>query len=215
MPVGIQWLNSVTARKQKKWHAPIYGFFKPTPDIEYKDNRRSHVFRCLAKGCSGVVRRFVDNDASTSNLIRHARKCFGEDTVKAAKNAKDAREVRDKIVGSILRDGTITAVFQRKDREKVSYSHRQHTRTETRLVALHTCRAPVDSLDRAELVRWVAESNRPFHIVEDRGFQCLMKTGRPAYYLPSPSTISRDVRQVFARTRTRIAKILQVRGRID
>ena len=133
--------------KAKKWHAPIYGFFKPTPDIEYKNNRCSHIFCCLAKGCSGVVHHFVDNDVLTKNLIRHARKCFGEDTVTVAKNAKDAQEVCDKIVGSILRDGTITAVFQRKDREKVFYSHRQHTRTETRLVALHTCRAPVDSLD--------------------------------------------------------------------
>jgi hypothetical protein len=111
-----------------------------------------------------------------------------------------------------LRDGSITAVFERKDREKVTYSHRQHTKTETRYVALHTCRPPVDLLDRTELVRWVSESNRPFNIVEDRAFQCLMRTGRPGYYLPSPSTISRDVRQVFARTRTRISKILQVRG---
>ena len=30
----------------------------------------------------------------------------------------------------------------------------------------------------------------PFSIVEDRGFRCLMKTGRPEYYLPSRSTVS-------------------------
>lgn len=30
---------------------------------------------------------------------------------------------------------------------------------------------------RAEIVRWVAESVWPFKIVEDRGFQSLMKTG--------------------------------------
>ena len=63
---------------------------------------------------------------------------------------------------------------------------------------------------RAEIVRWVSESMRPFSIVEDRGFQCLMKTGRPDYYLPSASTVSRDVKLVFARTRERIAKLLQV-----
>lgn len=62
---------------------------------------------------------------------------------------------------------------------------------------------------RAELVRWVAESLRPFDIVKDRGFQSLMKTGRPEYYLPSPRTVSRDVKLVFARTRQRIAKMLQ------
>jgi hypothetical protein len=68
----------------------------------------------------------------------------------------------------------------------------------------------IDISNRAEIVRWVVENNRPFTIVNDRGFQSLMKTGRPGYYLPSPSTVSRDVRQVFAHTRVRVAKMLQV-----
>lgn len=63
---------------------------------------------------------------------------------------------------------------------------------------------------RAELVRWVAESLRPFDIVKDRGFQSLMKTGRPEYYIPSPSTVSRDVRLVFVKTRQQIAKMINV-----
>lgn len=37
-----------------------------------------------------------------------------------------------------------------------------------------------------------------------------MKTGRPEYYVPSASTVSRDVRIVFARTRARIGQMLQV-----
>ena len=53
---------------------------------------------------------------------------------------------------------------------------------------------------------------RPFEIVKDRGFLSLMKTGRPGYYVPSPSTVSRDVKQVFARTRARVAEMLQVCG---
>jgi hypothetical protein len=63
---------------------------------------------------------------------------------------------------------------------------------------------------RAEIVRWVCESLRPFKIVEDRGFKILMKTGRPEYYIPSPSTVSRDVRLVFANVRKRMAKMLKV-----
>jgi hypothetical protein len=59
-------------------------------------------------------------------------------------------------------------------------------------------------------VRWVAESARPFKVVADRGFQSLMKTGRPSYYIPSPSQVSRDVRLVFGRARERIAKMLKV-----
>ena len=63
---------------------------------------------------------------------------------------------------------------------------------------------------RAEIVRWVSESLQPFSIVEDRGFQSLMKTGCPAYYIPSQWTMLRDVRLVFARTRNHIATMLQV-----
>lgn len=65
-------------------------------------------------------------------------------------------------------------------------------------------------LYRAEIVRWVSENMRPFDIVKDRGFLSLMKTGRPEHYIPSPVTVSRDVKQVFAKCRQRIAKMLQV-----
>jgi len=78
---------------------------------------------------------------------------FLKDTINSAKSAKNAQEVRNKIVGSILRDGSIMAMFERKDCKKVTYSHRQHMKMETRYVVLRTCRPPVDSLDRTELVR--------------------------------------------------------------
>jgi len=44
------------------------------------------------------VRRYLDKkDAnSTSNMRKHARKCWGDDVVKAADNAKTADEVREK-----------------------------------------------------------------------------------------------------------------------
>ena len=48
-------------------------------------------------------------------------------------------------------------------------------------------------------MRWVAENMRPFSIVKDRGFQSLMKTGHPGYYIPSPDTVSRDVKRVFVK----------------
>ena len=60
-------------------------------------------------------------------------------------------------------------------------------------------------------MRWVAESKRPFQVVNDRGFQMLMKTGRPDFYIPSAETVSRDVKNVFVRVRQRIAKMLQVK----
>ena len=69
---------------------------------------------------------------------------------------------------------------------------------------------PNDLFCRAEIVRWVAESLRPYEIVSDRGFQCLMKTGRPEYYIPSHYTVARDVKLVFSRTRDRVSKMLKV-----
>jgi hypothetical protein len=62
----------------------------------------------------------------------------------------------------------------------------------------------------AEIVCWVSVSARPFAIVEDEGFKTLMKTGRPELWIPSKSTVARDVHRVFIRCRARIAKQLQV-----
>ncbi|KAF8545951.1 hypothetical protein OG21DRAFT_1372566, partial [Imleria badia] len=126
-------------------------------------------------------------------LQKHVKKCWGSEIMAAANDAKDTNEARKKIVGEYLRDGTITTSFECKGKGKVSYSHWQHTRTKT----------------HAEIVRWVAESLRPFKIVADRGFQLLMKMGRLEHYILSPSTVSRDIKLVFARTCQQIAKMLQ------
>ena len=133
---------------------------------------------------------------STSNMRKHVKSChgWGKAVLDAADSAKNAEEVREKIVKGILRDGSITEAFERKSNGKPTYSNRPHTRTEV----------------KAEIVRWVCESIRPFDIVYDVRFLVLMKTGWPEYYIPSPITVSRDVRLVFTRTRERIAKMLVV-----
>ncbi|KIL60457.1 hypothetical protein M378DRAFT_83700, partial [Amanita muscaria Koide BX008] len=163
--------------------------------IGHEGGRRYHEFKCVAKGCRKGVRRYLDTkDAkSTSNMRKHAKRCWGDDAVRLADEASGCDVARKSVVQPLLRDGTITASFERK-KGKVTYMHRQHTKTET----------------RAEMVCWVSESLRPFSIVRDRSFNNLMKTGRPEYYIPSPQTVSRDVRLVFKRTRERIAKMLQV-----
>lgn len=58
-------------------------------------------------------------------------------------------------------------------------------------------------------MRWVTESARPFEIVNDRAWKNLMKTGRPEYYTPSSSQVSKDLKQVFKNCRKRISKMLQ------
>ncbi|KAA1479968.1 hypothetical protein DENSPDRAFT_746310, partial [Dentipellis sp. KUC8613] len=154
-----------------------------------------HTFTCLAKGCNKDIHRYLDTtDAqSTSNMRKHATKCWGNAVVAAADSAGNASSARESVVKGYLRDGSITASFAHQGKGKVTYSHRQHTKPET----------------KAEIVRWVAESLCPFKVVADRGFLSLMKTGRLGYYVPSPSMVSCDVKLVFARSRKRITNILQ------
>ena len=103
-------------------------------------------------------------------MWKHTKKCWGDNVVASADKAKNANEVRATTVKGALDLQLITVVFKRKGKRKVKYSHRQHTKTEL----------------RAEIVQWVAESHRPFEIVDDCSFQSLMKTGHPEYYIPSP-----------------------------
>ena len=131
-------------RLAKDWNALIYAFFHPIPSIDYIGNPawRVHVFECNAKACNGKgtsrrhVQRYLDTSdgKSTSNLCRHAKICWGEDSVAAADAAKThaaAREVVEKSLGML--DKSITAMFERvRGNTQVTYSHRQHTKTEVR-----------------------------------------------------------------------------------
>lgn len=159
-----------------------------------------------------MVRRYLDtsDSKSTGNLRKHAKVCWGEETVAAADQTRDIDAARDAL--GKTKDGSITKAFERLAKTNVTYSHRQHTTTETRWVfILRSHKSSPDVTQSAEIVRWVAESKRPFQIVNDRGFKKLMKTGRPDYHIPSMQTVSRDVKKVFVQVRKRIAKMLQVR----
>jgi hypothetical protein len=79
-------------------------FFRITPRIENIDDCRAQVFECAAERCKGKngrdVRRFPDKGdrKSTSNLRKHAKICWGSDTVEKADETCDvdaAREVQD------------------------------------------------------------------------------------------------------------------------
>ncbi|RDX40258.1 hypothetical protein OH76DRAFT_1366486, partial [Lentinus brumalis] len=76
-------------RLQAAWDAPTYAFFSTDVVIGHdNDGRRYHEFKCAAKPCKTQrpVRRYLDKgDAqSTSNLRKHAKRCWGEDTVELA-----------------------------------------------------------------------------------------------------------------------------------
>jgi hypothetical protein len=127
-------------------------------------------------------------------MRRHVASCWGKEALAACDSAADDKEVRNKIAPDILRNGSITAAFERKANGKRTYSNRPLTRAET----------------KAEIVRWVCESLHPFDIVSDTHFLVLMKTGHPEFYIPSPWTVSHDVRLVFVCTRKWIARMLMV-----
>ena len=143
---------------------------------------RCHVFMCAAKPCMHKlrgVRQFLDkgDTKSTSNMRKHTKRCWGPDIIALADKADNTNEVRRTTIKGALNPQLIMAAFERKGKGKVTYSHCQHTKTEA----------------RAEIVRWVSESKRPFKIVEDRGFQSIMKTRQPEYYIPCATTVSQDV----------------------
>lgn len=61
-------------------------------------------------------------------MRKHAKSCWGIETVEAADDAANIGEAR-KMVDN-LADGSITAAFERKGKGRVTYSNRQHTKAE-------------------------------------------------------------------------------------
>ena len=147
---------------------------------------------------------------STGNLRKHAQLCWGDDTIKGANACADLKSACNGLAyATKLRDGSITMAFERKGKGKLTFSLRQHTKAETRFVQPSLIRHTWWGI-RAELIHWISKSLRPFTIVSDHTFQCLMKTGRPAYYIPSASTVACDVKQVYTNVRIRLTTMLQV-----
>jgi hypothetical protein len=82
-----------------------------------------------------MVRRYLDTSDrnSTGNLRKHARQCWGEEILLGADTCGDietAREALGKAKKQI--DGSITTAFERKGKGKVTFSHHQHDKTQTR-----------------------------------------------------------------------------------
>jgi hypothetical protein len=134
-------LTITLERLSKEWNSPIYAFFKRTPSIEYVKERRVHVFECSAKHCKGkgngrMVRRYLDKtDAkSTGNLRKHAKVCWGLETVAAADETRNVDAARGAL--KKVKDGSITEAFERVGKGKVTYSQRQHTTIQSRCVCV-------------------------------------------------------------------------------
>ena len=116
----------------KAWNTPVYAFYHPIPTIGYEKKCHYHEFSCFKKSCSKTICRFLDtgDSSSTGNMHRHSKKCWGEDIVTLAMNTSNADEAREVFTNS--KDGSIAEAFKVKGKAKVTYSHQQHTKTETR-----------------------------------------------------------------------------------
>ncbi|KAG0702816.1 hypothetical protein DFH29DRAFT_982210 [Suillus ampliporus] len=107
----------------------IYAFFRPVPTVEYVNGCRCHTFQCATKHCkvkSRGVRRFLDTtDAKlTSNMRKHAKKCWSNEVVASADKAASTNEVCNATLKGTVDLELITAAFERKGKGKVTFSHR-------------------------------------------------------------------------------------------
>jgi hypothetical protein len=128
-------------------------------------------------------------------MCKHVKKCWGSDVIEAVDRVKDREEALNSVVKGFLRNGSIADVFEKGGKGKPTYSNCQLTQTEM----------------KAAMVRWAAKSKWPFKIADDIEFRFMMKTGRPSIYIPSPMTVSRDTKRVFAVVRNWVAALLRVR----
>src|SRR5882724_4812830 len=108
-----------------------------------------------------MVQQFLNmkDSTSTNNLRKHVKSCWGKDALEVGMAAGTAKDARESVVKEIKGSGSITAAFERKGKGKVTFSHHQHTKTETKSVTL-PCQESVPYLIilfRAEIVHWVAK----------------------------------------------------------
>ena len=68
---------------------------------------------------------------STSNLQCHTKICWGEQVIEAAGCTNDVYAAQDVLTKMTGPNGSITAAFERVEMTKVTYSHWQHTKTES------------------------------------------------------------------------------------
>ncbi|KAJ3767727.1 hypothetical protein FB446DRAFT_618392, partial [Lentinula raphanica] len=161
----------------------IYAFYSAEPEIEFKKDGVTpdyFVFTCGL--CAFKVKQGIQtgDKESTGNLTTHAKKCWGDEAVNAAKDST-LDKARD-----------IIKSFGKKGQSKLTAALRV-TKTWAKMVT----------------ARWVSENVRPFLIVQDRCYRWLQKEGRPKQYIPSKETVAKDVKALYKKTKEKLAMELQ------
>lgn len=134
--------GSFKERIRARWRSAIYGFYLPEVTVGENNKRKCLEFVCAAQGCRQIVRRYLDTGdrSSSSNLGKHAKGCWGRETVEQAKTIGDKDAVRQSITSGLQKNGQISDYFtagatgEKKKNAKQSYSHQQMSRRETRYV---------------------------------------------------------------------------------
>lgn len=86
-----------------------------------------------------MVRRYLDTSDrnSTGNLRKHARLCWGDEILRGADDCADVKLARAGLEKARkMKDGSLTTSFEWRGKGKVTFSHRQHNRSQTRFVTL-------------------------------------------------------------------------------
>ncbi|KAJ3819039.1 hypothetical protein F5880DRAFT_1679948 [Lentinula raphanica] len=196
-------INKDLARRK----SAVYAFFDANPEVEFdKSNEAEYiVYRCTKckekmrqgwktgdKGSTGMLSQPAQLKEHKTYLEQRqherscVRRCWGEEALAAIKDStlEQARAgVKELSKG---KQTTLTAIITTVQTWYKTYSTRPPDKEKIRVVT----------------ARWVAESARPFHIVQDRSFRWLQKEGRPTQYVPSKETVGRDVKVLYAAAKT-------------
>jgi hypothetical protein len=132
------WLTiSLLVRLSNNWNAPIYAFYEPLVKVEYVRVKgvlqKCHTFKCALKRCrnKGIHQFLAGSDRqSTSNLRKHAKRCWGDDTIENADKLPDVAAARSLMDG--VTQSSITKAFAWVVNTKVSYATRQHSKGQVR-----------------------------------------------------------------------------------
>ena len=129
----------------------------------------------------------------------HAVKCFGADAINAAANNTQSHG----------RDGTILLVLANN---WLQYPIMLSLwRKIGKIIMLQPFpNSDSDNFESAQIARWCTESNQPLKIVKDQASVVLMKAGHPGTTIPSPMTVSQDIKSAFERCHEHIDQILKV-----
>ncbi|KAI5993376.1 hypothetical protein EDC04DRAFT_2586568 [Pisolithus marmoratus] len=102
-------------------------FYSPVHIIEHISGRYCHIFKCLTKSCKYHVWHFLDTGdrASTSNMQKHVKLCWGEDVLKAVNKAAGLDIAQD-VIKNYTVNGSITMAFEQKGKGKLTSSANLH-----------------------------------------------------------------------------------------